>query len=34
LAQQGLGTDHGGYRADFVKLVKLTDALAASTRVQ
>lgn len=34
LAQQGLGADHGGYRADFVKLVKLTDALAASTRVQ
>lgn len=34
LAQQGLATDRGGYRADFVKLVKLTDTVARSSRVQ
>ncbi|MEC7120627.1 MAG: VWA domain-containing protein [Pseudomonadota bacterium] len=34
LAQQGLGADRGGYRADFVKLVKLTDSVAQSSSVQ
>jgi len=34
LAQQGLGADHGGYRADFVKLVKLTDRVAQSGSVR
>lgn len=34
LAQQGLGADQGGYRADFVKLVKLTDTVAQSNSVQ
>lgn len=34
LAQQGLGADQGGYRADFVKLVKLTDTVAQSSNVQ
>ena len=34
LAQQGLGADQGGYRADFVKLAKLTDVVAQSGKVQ
>ncbi|MFZ3192941.1 MAG: VWA domain-containing protein [Moraxellaceae bacterium] len=34
LAQQGLGADQGGYRADFVKLVKLTDRVAQSGSVK
>lgn len=34
LAQQGLGADQGGYRADFVKLAKLTDVIAQSGKVQ
>lgn len=33
LAQQGLGADQGGYRADFVKLVKLTDTVTQSNSV-
>lgn len=34
LAQYGLGTDQKGYRADFIKLVKLTDTVAKSGQVQ
>lgn len=34
LAQHGLGTDQKGYRADFIKLVKLTDTVAKSGQVK
>ena len=34
LAQHGLGADQKGYRTDFIKLVKLTDAVAQSGSVQ